>query len=773
MINKYEGFIINTNHTVQENKTIISIYGRLKNGKGFLVTKKYAPYFYIKEEDQTRAKTLLDLIIEDSDKKNFFDKKLKKIILKTQNELNDSRRTLETNNVETYEADIKPEYKLMIDNNILGAVTITGSFKEEKNYLLFEEPEIEGSDWIPKFDDLRILALDIETNMSAEQLYSVSIVTNKGDEEVLIIGKKELVKSVYCEDEEDLLMKLIKKINDFDPDVITGWNLIDFDLKILKNKLDELKKEFLIAKNGEEIKLRITDSFMTDSKAECEGRAIIDGIHLLKTSFVRLEDYRLGTVAKTYTGSEKLIGDDNKGEEIENSYVNNPQKLVDYNLMDSKLVLDILRNSGVLELTILRSKLTGMPLDRVRASIASFDSLYLRKVHERGYVVHNGKFLNREERTTGGFVMEPEPGIYDYVLVCDFKSLYPSIMRTFNIDPLMFVPNCEGEHLIKAPNGACFKKEKGILPEILENLWNEREEARKRKDNLTRQAIKILMNSMYGVLASPNCRFYSTDMANAITHFGHLLLKKTKQLIEFKGYNVIYGDTDSVFVSVNVKSKEEAKVIGEEIQAHINNFFKEYLKKEYDVESKIEMEFEKTFKKFFMPKVRGSEEGAKKRYAGLLITKEGEKIEFTGLEFVRRDWTEVSKKFQLELLDLIFNDKEPKQYIKEFVNDLKNGKYNELLIYKKALRKDMDEYTKTTPPHVKAAKLLKKITSNIIEYVMTVEGPEPIQKQEHKIDYEHYIDKQIKPLADSILTFYNTNFEEVIQGAQQRTLGDW
>lgn len=346
-------------------------------------------------------------------------------------------------------------------------------------------------------------------------------------------------------------------------------------------------------------------------------------------------------------------------------------------------------------------------------------------------------------------------------------------MRTFNIDPLMFVPNCKGKNLIKAPNGACFKKEEGILPKILEELWAERENARKRKDNLTRQAIKISMNSMYGVLASPNCRFYSTDMANAITHFGHMLLKKTKEIIEQKNYSVIYGDTDSVFVSVHAKNTQEAKKIGQEIEKQVNKFFKEELEKEYGVESKIEMEFEKTFKKFFLPRVRGSEEGAKKRYAGLLITNEDEKIDFTGLEFVRRDWTEVSKKFQLSLLEKVFKDEPIETFIRKFVEDLKKGKYDDLLIYRKALRKNVEEYTKTTPPHVKAARLLDKITTNIIDYVITTNGPEPIQKQQNKIDYDHYIEKQIKPLANSVLCFFDTDFDEVLAKSQQKTLGDW
>ncbi|MEM2131329.1 MAG: DNA polymerase domain-containing protein, partial [Candidatus Woesearchaeota archaeon] len=238
----------------------------------------------------------------------------------------------------------------------------------------------------------------------------------------------------------------------------------------------------------------------------------------------------------------------------------------------------------------------------------------------------------------------------------------------------------------------------------------------------------------------------------------------------FFANNILVHNTDSIFIETKSHSLEDAQKIGKEISFYVNEFWKEHVKNVYGVDSYLELQFEKTFIRFIMPKIRGTEIGAKKRYAGLLLQEGQEKIDFRGLEFVRRDWTDLSKKFQLELLDLIFHKKEVIDYIKKFVNDLKKGKYDSLLIYKKAIRKDLENYTKTTPPHVKAARKLDKITSNIISYVMTKDGPEPIQKITHSIDYEHYIEKQIKPIADSILTFYNTNFDKIINDSKQTSL---
>ena len=155
---------------------------------------------------------------------------------------------------------------------------------------------------------------------------------------------------------------------------------------------------------------------------------------------------------------------------------------------------------------------------------------------------------------------------------------------------------------------------------------------------------------------------------------------------------------------------------------------------------------------------------------GLRVINGEEKIEFTGMESRRRDWTDLAKKFQQELLNKIFHKEEISVYVKSFIDDVKNGKYDDLLIYRKSIRKSLEKYTKTTPPHVKAARKLKKVGSSVIEYVITEDGPEPIQNKKHKIDYNHYINKQLKPIADSILIFYNKKFDDLIKGSRQVSL---
>ena len=187
---------------------------------------------------------------------------------------------------------------------------------------------------------------------------------------------------------------------------------------------------------------------------------------------------------------------------------------------------------------------------------------------------------------------------------------------------------------------------------------------------------------------------------------------------------------------------------------------------EFKVESKLEMEFEKHYPKFFLPAMRSSKEGARKRYAGYL---EDGSVEFTGLEVVRSDWTELAKKFQTELFERFFKDLELTEWINNFVKRLKNGELDHLLVYKKRLTKTAEEYTKTTPPHIKAARLEdpeNKKHLKEIKYIITLEGPVPISMDPKNIDYNHYIEKQIKPLADGVLFAIDLSFDEIIEGRQ-------
>ncbi|MDR3667840.1 MAG: DNA polymerase domain-containing protein, partial [Ignavibacteriaceae bacterium] len=337
------------------------------------------------------------------------------------------------------------------------------------------------------------------------------------------------------------------------------------------------------------------------------------------------------------------------------------------------------------------------------------------------------------------------------------------IILTFKIDPLSRLNNDIDP--ITTPNGYKFSTVKHFLPELISALMDQRSMAKKYNDKYLSYAIKILMNSFYGVMGSYGCRFYHPDLPNAITGTGQRLLLGSKEYLEQKGYKVLYGDTDSLFVKIRDSEAEAADYFGNEIAIDLNKYWKERLKEEFNVESYLELEYEKFYKKFVLTQSRGSESGAKKRYAGLLVNKEINKIEFVGMESVRSDWTKLAKDFQAELYDRILNNKEIDNWMNELVGSLKKGQFDNKLIYRKRLRKDIDEYIKNIPPQVRAARMLDD-KSNSVKYVITKKGPIPIGLNPTDIDYDHYIDKQLKPIADSILSLLGTSFSAIVSTQQ-------
>ncbi len=764
-----KGFVIYPTYKIINDKPYVCLYGRLENGESFVAINEFYPYFYIKKADLQKAFEVADFKEEECNFNNFRGKSVIKIICNSPSDIPKIRSKLKDANIESYEADIKFAYRFMIDNGILGSILVDGDYTTgDRIDRVYKDPEIKSTNYSPS--NLKILSMDIESDKETGEIFCISVVCND-TKKVFINSKNKLKNAINCESEEGVLESFIKEVLDIDPDVITGWNVIDFDIIHLYERCKKYKIDLDIGRDNIKLKIKAEEGFFRESKADIPGRQVLDSLNLLKVSFVKVKDYKLDTVAAQILGDKKLIQfTGKKYEEIRRLFKEDQQKLVDYNLKDSELVLAILEKTKIMDLTILRSRLTGMPLDRVSASIVSLDSLYIREARKKGLVVPSTNFKVKEHQGLGGYVKEGEPGIYDFILVLDFKSLYPSIIRTFNIDPACYIKDCKGKNLIKAPNGSCFRNENGILPEVLKELFSEREKAKKNKDELTSYAIKILMNSFYGSLANPACRFFDIDIVNAITHFSHYIIKLTSQKIEEMGYRVIYNDTDSAFVVSKAKSLEEANKIGKKIESEINQFYNEYTKKEYSRKSELEFVYDKCFVKFLMPRLRKSEQGAKKRYAGLIIKDGKEQMHFTGLEFVRSDWTELAKVYQEEILNRIFHNKEITDFTKKFVDDLKKGKHDELLVYKKNIRKGIKEYEKMVPPHVKAARLLTSIENNKIEYIITKSGPEPLQNIKHKIDYEHYIDKQIKPIADAVLIFFNTDFESLMKGNKQTSL---
>lgn len=768
------GFILQPTYRIESGRPVVHLYGKLEGGGTFVARDDRArPYFYVGARDHEHARELGARPLAPTGQKTLGGEPVLQVEQPTPKDAQTLRDRLMTHGITVYEADVSFVSRYLIDRGIRGALELHGPARPGRELgcdLVFERPEVRPATFSPQ---LSVLSFDIETDPKARRLLSVSLY-GCGAKEVLLLtppGYSCPAEAIACASEAELLQRFQDRVRELDPDVLTGWNVIDFDLTVLARIAEAHRMPLELGRGPGGLQIQATRSRWASARANLPGRVVLDGIQLLRGAFVRMAEYSLDYVARAVLGEGKLMAGRDRAEDILHAFKHDRPRLCAYNLKDSRLVAEILAKLRLVELSVERSLLTGMPLDRVAASIAAFDFLYLAELRHRKVVAPTVREdAELTEPTQGGHVLSPAPGLYRNILVFDFKSLYPSIMRTFQIDPLGYLPRSGPEpdaaaEVIRAPNGATFRREPGILPQLLDELFPQRERAKQQGDAVKSHAIKILMNSCYGVLGTPACRFYNADIANAITGFGRELLLWSKRHIESQGHPVYYGDTDSLFVDSGAADAEAAAAIGRGLVAKLNHELAAYVRETWQVESKLELTFDRLYLRLLLPRMRTGAGGARKRYAGLVYDRDRDgsgqaappgdsatRVVFTGMEAVRSDWTELAQRVQRELYLRLFSDQPVADYLQEIVRELRSGRIEvALLIYRKALRKDLGEYTRTTPPHVVAARKLSGAPGRQISYVITQAGPEPAEDIRSPLDYEHYVEKQLRPVAEPVL----------------------
>lgn len=680
--------------------------------------------------------------------------------------------------VEMFEGDVRPPERYMMERFITAPVIFGGT--PDAQGLLLDAQMKPDPDYRPT---LRLVSLDIETTAQGE-LYSIAL-EGCGERQVYMLGPPNGDDSQvdfqleYCDSRTVLLKKLNEWFARHDPDAIIGWNVVQFDLRVLHEHARRLAVPLKLGRGGEEMQWREHGS-RNHYFASAAGRLIIDGIESLRSATWNFPSFSLENVAQTLLGEGKSISTPyQRMDEINRMFAEDKPALATYNLKDCELVTRIFAKTQLLTFLLERASVTGLPADRSGGSVAAFTHLYMPLMHRQGFVAPN---LGRQspQASPGGFVMDSQPGLYESVLVLDYKSLYPSIIRTFLIDPVGLIEGLQhpdDRDSVPGFRGARFSRTRHCLPAIVARVAEGRETAKREHNAPLSQALKIIMNAFYGVLGSSGCRFFDTRLASSITLRGHEIMLRTRQLIEAQGHTVIYGDTDSTFVWLRrAHGQEEAAQIGFALVDHVNQWWREHVRAEYGLESALELQFETHYKRFLMPTIRGAEEGSKKRYAGLVTRADGsDEMVYKGLETVRTDWSPLARQFQQELYSRIFHRKPYQDYVRDYVRKTLAGEFDDRLIYRKRLRRTLDDYERNVPPHVRAARIADDFNDRQgrprqyqnggwISYVITVAGPEPLEIRSAPIDYDHYVTRQLQPVADAILPFVDDDFSTLIGG---------
>ncbi|VVC04234.1 DNA polymerase [Candidatus Bilamarchaeum dharawalense] len=785
MIRK-RAFFIDANYTVKNGKTYVSLL--LKGKKTVRMYYQYDPYFYVDAPLDAKNQILAikapkktgevvgPLRIEECDRNiGLNSKKMLKVYCKEPSHVPAIKAAMP---YPSFEYNIPFARRFIFDMQLTPFSSIV---YEREGRVITKIISIQPSN--PK---ISAMGFDIETynpiGTPREQKDPVIMISYCGKKKGVITFKKsskEFVETVA--DEKTMLERFFQILKEEDPDVILGYNSANFDLPYLKARATVLGTQLKLGRYGsgiQEVKRGLING------VRVQGRVHFDLYPMAKffgfIGVIKSQRFTLDAIAEDVLGRKKLKV--NKEEIWQMWDSNDIEKLCDYSLVDAELTLALGERF--------------LPIDEELASVAKLP-LFDTTISTSGQLVENLLMFHATERKElipskpigdainermnapiqGAFVKLPEPGIYENVAVLDFRGLYPSIIVSYNIDPGTLMES-NVDDCFESPTGAKFsKKQTGLIPFVLDYLIDMRMVLKKTIKTLDKgsdehvrisarsQALKILANSFYGYMGYARSRWYSRQCAESVTAWGRKHIMETIEKAEGAGFQVLYADTDSVFIIY--KNKEDVlKFMGDVNTA---------------LPSKMELELEGFYPRGVFVSKKGSEEkGAKKKYA--LLGEDG-RIKIRGFELVRRDWSKIAKDTQLKVLEAILKEGSKEKAVKiirEVVTRLNEGKVPlEMLAISTQLNKSPGSY-EVASPELSAAKKLLKAGINaekgtMISYVVGKSGKSISEKAapiELAKDYDadYYINNQILPAVMKIMKELGYDEHSMKFGGKQKSL---
>jgi len=810
--------VLDADYILIENKPTVRIFSKDEKGRTVLVLDDtFEPYFYVMPKKGKLAE--LKNKIAKLDTKKLETKILKvetvnrtwqgektkliKITIDNPRRIPDVRDAIKNwKEVEdTFEYDIPFYKRYIIDKQIkpMGWISVEGDEIETKNYQIDKAIKAHSVKAIEleKNIEFKILAFDtefIEEN-GKSKLIMLSLASNHGFKKVLTSqsweGQQNYVESV--KNENEIIERFLEIVKDIDPDFICSYNGDNFDFPKIRERADELKIPLKLGRDGSPIHIVRRGRI---SSAKIKGRIHIDLFdfvdHILSPS-MRSEVLTLDEVAQELLGVGKkkmkykeMVEIWSKKEEME--------KLAEYSLWDSELTLKLAEL--ILPQIFAICKLTGLlPFDVCRNTYSQLvEAFYTNRAFTNNVLIPNRPKTEEIEKRRmspaykGAIVIEPKKGIHSNILVFDFRSLYPTIIVSHNISPETFNcqhPECREKNAVPETKWHFCIKKKGFIPKHLEDLIETRKKIKekmkkvkegseewKRLDNM-QYALKILANATYGYMGFFGARWYRRECGAATASFGRFYITQTIEIAKSENFEVVYADTDSLMAKIPEKmSEEKLRKCGEKFVEKINK----------KLPGIIELEFRDLYEGGIFVARKAEEVGAKKRYA--LIDYKGN-LEIRGFETVRRDWCELAKKIQRDILVIILRDKDPAkaiQLVRDVIKKIKEGKVSldELTIFEQITR-PLSQYEQIGP-HVRAAQKAKARgrpigEGSVIGFVI-VKGmgsisdrAEPVEDvKPNQYDANYYIKHQVLPAAMRVLKALGISEQEVVSGKVQRKL---
>jgi len=774
---QYGGTILDVFYENNErNESIINIC--INNGKvkQIIEDTEFKPYFYIETDNEKKFERALEdnknLFLNYEKQKKHEKNTIYKISFKNTAQLIEMRGNVKT--LESYVA--KHDYDIPFDQRYIIDKQITPLKHYEiisKEGLEFKETE---KDFTPS-----CCAVDIETtsenkDILKNEIISISIYSDKIKKVLSYRDTKENNKNLeLCKDEKDMVEKTVEILNNFD--FIFTYNGDNFDIPIIYNRAKEFNIDLGIYLKPKIRKSSLGKISYTSGIQHVDVYKMIS--YLARVGSISLNKLDLTTVYETLLEKDKI---DIEYTEIPEFWENieKRNRLFEYNLDDSKATYE-LGEKYLLTFIELSKMIRRTIQDTIRLPTSSMiESIIIyHYAKEKKFIPKKpvGEIVGDREEITyvGGYVKQPEPNIYENIAVIDFRSLHPSIIITHNISPETL--NVPGKKCAISPTKDKFNLDvKAIIPGIIKEILDQRirikaemhKTDKNKKDVLfARQwSLKRLLASFYGYLAYPRARWYCLECARSTVAYSQEYIKMVCEQAEKNALKVIYSDTDSAFLIYRKQSEVET-----------------FLKKINSMlPGEIKLTLDGYYKRGLFVSKKSEKIGAKKRYA--LIDFE-DNLKIVGFEFVRRDWSNVAKSLQKDVLEIILKEGNLEKAIKkirETISLLKSHKVKkDDLVLSSKITKPLNKYNNISP-HVSAARkaerrgiLMKPGT--IVNYIITKNGASISEKAEleqfikdNSYDEEYYINNQVLPAVAPLVEQLGFTKEKLIESTKQQKL---
>lgn len=779
-----EGLLLDNDYVEEETRPCIRLF--LKS-KGEIITaldSSFEPYLYVVADEPERAAKMINkLQVQDFKPKSvelvnrtFLGRKVKaiKVSFYRRGDMPSLRHEMhELPGVkEIYEFDIPQARRYLIDRGLtpMAGVKISGKTIERGGMkaVALDSPPVPAK--VPE-QNLNIMSFDIEvynptgaTRSEKDPILMISLADNRGLKKV-ITWKDFKAGLDYVEivaNEREMLERFVELVKEREIDILLGYNTDLFDFPYIRDRTKQLKVKLKLGRDGSEL---ITQKRRFATATRIRGRVHVDVYSMVnflaKIGAIRLIHYTLEDVYKHLMGKEKLDFEFTEIIDAWNRGGEKAKKFLQYSMSDAQATLEI-----GLELLPSFFELTRIvqqsPFDVTRMTPGQLvEWLLIAEAHRTGELVParpvGGEFLERFEETyVGAYVMEPVKGLHEGLVVFDFRSLYPSIIVTHNIDPsALNCKCCKPSEAVTVPElGYKFcTKRRGFIPKTLEKLIQERvklkQKMKKHKKgskeyrslDAQQWALKIIGNSFYGMLGYARARWYFKQCAESVTSFGRHYIRNTIKMAKDFGLDVIYSDTDSLFCKLNGKKRGDVTKFLNRVNKNLPGI--------------MELELEGFYERGVFV--------TKKRYA---MIDEDDRIIVKGLEFVRRDWAALAKKTQEAVLGAVLRDGSPKkaaQIVRKTAKDIVEGRVSleDLIIYTQ-LTMPIEKY-RAIGPHVAAAKKLRakgrEIEPGMIIAYIEAKGSGSISERAVPVedfkgmeyDADYYVEHQVLPAVMRIM----------------------